>query len=60
MPPKVSSKGAKKAGKAKAVRTGDKKRKRRRKESYSIYIYKVLKQVHHPDTPVSPQRPCPS
>ena len=29
MPPKVSSKGAKKAGKAKAVRTGDKKRKRK-------------------------------
>ena len=52
MPPKVSSKGAKKAGKAKAVRTGDKKKKRRRKESYSIYIYKVLKQVH-PDTGVS-------
>ena len=45
MPPKVSSKGAKKAGKAKAVRTGDKKRKRKRKESYAIYIYKVLKQV---------------
>ena len=52
MPPKVSSKGAKKAGKAKAVRTGDKKKKRRRKESYSIYIYKVLKQVH-PDTGIS-------
>jgi hypothetical protein len=28
MPPKVSSKGAKKAGKAKAVRTGDKKKDR--------------------------------
>ena len=52
MPPKVSSKGAKKAGKAKAVRTGDKKRRKRRKESYSIYIYKVLKQVH-PDTGIS-------
>ena len=52
MPPKVSSKGAKKAGKAKAVRTGDKKRKRKRKESYAIYIYKVLKQVH-PDTGIS-------
>ncbi|RUS68712.1 hypothetical protein EGW08_023526 [Elysia chlorotica] len=52
MPPKVSSKGAKKAGKAKAVRTGDKKIKRKRKESYSIYIYKVLKQVH-PDTGIS-------
>ena len=53
MPPKVSSKGAKKAAsKAKAARSGDKKRKRRRRESYSIYIYKVLKQVH-PDTGVS-------
>jgi len=53
MPPKVGSKGAKKAAtKAKAQRTGDKKRKRRRRESYSIYIYKVLKQVH-PDTGVS-------
>ena len=52
MPPKVSSKGAKKAGKAKAVRSGDKKRKRKRKESYAIYIYKVLKQVH-PETGIS-------
>ena len=53
MPPKVSSKGAKKAvTKQKAARTGDKKKKRRRKESYSIYIYKVLKQVH-PDTGIS-------
>ncbi|ROT68978.1 hypothetical protein C7M84_012833 [Penaeus vannamei] len=33
-------------------RPGDKKKKRRRKESYSIYIYKVLKQVH-PDTGIS-------
>lgn len=53
MPPKVSSKGAKKAGKAKAARVGgDKKKRKRRKESYSIYIYKVLKQVH-PDTGIS-------
>lgn len=54
MPPKqAASKGAKKAAsKAKAARTGEKKRKRRRRESYSIYIYKVLKQVH-PDTGVS-------
>ena len=53
MPPKPASKGAKKAAsKAKAVRTGDKKRKRRRRESYAIYIYKVLKQVH-PDTGIS-------
>ena len=54
MPPKVASKGAKKAvTKAKAARAGgDKKRKRRRRESYGIYIYKVLRQVH-PDTGVS-------
>jgi histone H2B len=53
MPPKISSKGAKKAAsKAKAQRTGDKKKRRRRRESYSIYIYKVLKQVH-PDTGIS-------
>jgi len=53
MPPKAASKGSKKAAsKAKAARGGDKKRKRRRRESYSIYIYKVLKQVH-PDTGVS-------
>ena len=53
MPPKAASKGAKKAvSKSKAVRTGDKKKKRRRRESYSIYIYKVLKQVH-PDTGIS-------
>ena len=53
MPPKAASKGAKKAAsKAKAQRSGEKKRKRRRRESYSIYIYKVLKQVH-PDTGIS-------
>ena len=53
MPPKPASKGAKKAAsKAKAARTTDKKKRRRRRESYSIYIYKVLKQVH-PDTGIS-------
>ncbi|XP_006812123.1 histone H2B, gonadal-like [Saccoglossus kowalevskii] len=54
MPPKASGKAAKKGGKAKAAaRSGDKKKRRRgRKESYGIYIYKVLKQVH-PDTGVS-------
>lgn len=54
MPPQPSGKAVKKAGKAqKAVRAGDKKkRKKGRKESFSIYIYKVLKQVH-PDTGVS-------
>ena len=51
MPPKVSGKAAKKASKAKVPKT-DKKRKRRRKESYSIYIYKVLRQVHR-DTGIS-------
>ena len=53
MPAKTPGKGAKKAvSKQKAARSADKKRKRRRRESYSIYIYKVLKQVH-PDTGVS-------
>ena len=53
MPPKASGKGAKKAGKAaKAAPKDGKKRRHKRKESYAIYIYKVLKQVH-PDTGVS-------
>merc|ERR1712061_558946 len=54
MPPKVSGKAAKKAGKAAAKKApGDKKKRgKKRKESYAIYIYKVLKQVH-PDTGVS-------
>ena len=54
MPPKPSGKGAKKAVKAKksSGRSGDKKRRARRKESYSAYIYRVLKQVH-PDTGIS-------
>jgi len=54
MPPKTSGKAAATSGKAtKAVAKGDKKkRKGKRKESYAIYIYKVLKQVH-PDTGVS-------
>ena len=44
MPPKVSGKAAKKSGKAaKAITKGDKKKKKqRRKESYAIYIYKVV------------------
>ena len=47
MPPKVSGKAAKKSGKAaKAIQKGDKKKKKqKRKESYAIYIYKVLKQL---------------
>jgi histone H2B len=55
MGPKPASKGAKKAAsKAKAARSGGKtgKRRKRRRESYSIYIYKVMKQVH-PDTGIS-------
>ena len=54
MPLKTSGKAAKKSGKAtKAIAKGNKyKRMGKRKESYAIYIYKVLKQVH-PDTGVS-------
>ncbi|XP_065073019.1 histone H2B-like [Ochlerotatus camptorhynchus] len=57
MEPKTSGKAAKKSGKAqKVIVKGEKKKKekrrQRRKESYVIYIYKVLKQVH-PDTGVS-------
>ncbi|XP_065272318.1 histone H2B type 1-B-like [Emys orbicularis] len=51
MSARVPKKGGKKLiaeGAKKAV----KKRKRSRKESYSIYVYKVLKQVH-PDTGIS-------
>ncbi|XP_065079909.1 uncharacterized protein LOC135702792 [Ochlerotatus camptorhynchus] len=53
-----NGKAAKKSGKAqKVIVKGEKKKKKkkkrqRRKESYAIYIYKVLKQVH-PDTGVS-------
>ncbi|XP_059497245.1 late histone H2B.L4-like [Stegostoma tigrinum] len=47
----VAKKGAKKAVK-RAPAKGSKKRRKSRKESYSIYIYKVLKQVH-PDTGIS-------
>ena len=44
MPPKTSGKAAVKSGKAaKAVPKGDKKKKKgKRKESYAIYIYKVI------------------
>ncbi|XP_016852795.1 uncharacterized protein LOC100557451 [Anolis carolinensis] len=44
-------KGSKKAI-TKTQKKGDKKRRKSRKESYSIYVYKVLKQVH-PDTGIS-------
>jgi len=48
------AKAAKKTAKKAAPASGDdkKKRKRSRKETYSSYIYKVLKQVH-PDTGIS-------
>ena len=53
MPPKVSGKAVKKAGKAqKNITKPEKKRKKKSKQTYSTYIYKVLKQVH-PDTGVS-------
>jgi len=60
MPPKPAGKSIKKSGKADVPSTEAKSRgrkkgqggKKKRKESYAIYIYKVLKQVH-PDTGVS-------
>ena len=55
MPGKVAKKEKRAAQKASTKGGMDKDRKRkhrRRKESYSIYIYKVLKQVH-PDTGIS-------
>ncbi|XP_072422730.1 histone H2B 1/2-like [Chiloscyllium punctatum] len=50
-PQPVPKKGAKKMVK-KSAGKGIKKRRRPRKEAYSIYIYKVMKQVH-PDTGIS-------
>ena len=55
MAPKVDAakKGEKRVGKAKSGTAETAKRRRgKRKESYAIYIYKVLKQVH-PDTGIS-------
>ena len=53
MPPKSTVKKEEKkiAGKSKGG-DGKAKRGRRRKQTYSLYIYKVLKQVH-PDTGIS-------
>lgn len=52
MPGKVASKkGEKKASLAKP-KSEQRKRQKKRRESYSIYIYKVLKQVH-PETGIS-------
>ncbi|XP_049593410.1 histone H2B 1/2-like [Syngnathus scovelli] len=45
-------KGSKKAVTKGAGKPGNKKRRKGRKESYAIYVYKVLKQVH-PDTGIS-------
>uniref|UniRef100_UPI00398EEBE4 histone H2B 3-like n=1 Tax=Pristiophorus japonicus TaxID=55135 RepID=UPI00398EEBE4 len=54
--PEAASKGiAPKKGKKEATKKrakGEKKRRKTRKQSYGIYIYKVLKQVH-PDTGIS-------
>ena len=56
MPPKPVGKAMKKSGKAQKninmSKSDTKKRRKKRTESYGIYIYKVLKQVH-PDTGVS-------
>ncbi|XP_027689403.2 histone H2B 7-like [Lepidochelys kempii] len=51
MSARVPKKGGKKLI-AESAKKGDKKRKKSRRESYSIYVYKVLKQVH-PDTGIS-------
>ena len=50
MPPKEKS--TEKKPKAAKASEGDKHRKKKRQETYSTYIYKVLKQVH-PDTGIS-------
>ncbi|CAD6185596.1 unnamed protein product [Caenorhabditis auriculariae] len=50
MPP--SSKVAKKTPKIEEISTIGKKRRRKRKESYSVHIHRVLKQVHS-DTGIS-------
>ncbi|XP_067829791.1 histone H2B 7-like [Heptranchias perlo] len=50
-PKKGPKKGTKKVISKKRVK-GEKKRRKARKRTYSIYIYKVLKQVH-PDTSIS-------
>ena len=57
MPPKASKAGVKAEKKVGNARKnismkGERKKKKKGKQSYSIYIYKVLKQVH-PDTGVS-------
>ena len=48
----AASKGIKKSAPKTTPTEGKKKRRPRRKESFGIYVYKVLKQVH-PDTGIS-------
>ncbi|XP_009705249.1 PREDICTED: histone H2B, gonadal-like, partial [Cariama cristata] len=50
----MSAEAGRKRGRAPAPASGDRKPKRKpkRRETYSVYIYKVLKQVH-PDTGIS-------
>ncbi|XP_035251448.1 histone H2B-like isoform X1 [Anguilla anguilla] len=53
--PEVAKSAPKKGSKKAVTKTaakGGKKRRKSRKESYAIYVYKVLKQVH-PDTGIS-------
>ncbi|KAG9344882.1 hypothetical protein JZ751_010573 [Albula glossodonta] len=50
--PKAAPKKGSKKAVTKSAAKGGKKRRRSRKESYAIYVYKVLKQVH-PDTGIS-------
>ena len=55
MPPKAAGKNDEKpkvAGKMKGANGKARRSRRRRKQTYSTYIYKVLKQVH-PDTGIS-------
>nr|XP_033479321.1 histone H2B 1/2-like [Epinephelus lanceolatus] len=51
-PAKTAPKKGSKKGSTKGASKGGSKRRRPRKETYAIYVYKVLKQVH-PDTGIS-------
>ncbi|KAG5853626.1 hypothetical protein ANANG_G00027980 [Anguilla anguilla] len=51
-PAKTAPKKGSKKAVTKTTGKGGKKRRKSRKESYAIYVYKVLKQVH-PDTGIS-------
>ncbi|KAB5539606.1 hypothetical protein PHYPO_G00090970 [Pangasianodon hypophthalmus] len=51
-PAKAAPKKGSKKAVTKTAGKGGKKRRKSRKESYAIYVYKVLKQVH-PDTGIS-------